>query len=43
MDSINLPDSLLLKNARLLDPELKIDKTGNLLIEKGMISAVDSG
>lgn len=43
MDSINLPDSLLLKNARLLDPELKIDKTGDLLIEKGMISAVDSG
>jgi dihydroorotase len=42
MNPINLPQKLLLKNARLLDPTQKLDKTGDLLIENGKISEIDS-
>ena len=32
--------SILIKNGRLIDPSQKLDKTGDILIEKGKISKV---
>lgn len=42
MDAIQVPGKLCLKNARLIDPAVQLDKPGSLLIENGRITAIDS-
>ncbi|MCX6640348.1 MAG: dihydroorotase [bacterium] len=42
METIHLPKKLLLKNARLIDPAKKLDRTTSLLIENGKIAEIDS-
>jgi dihydroorotase len=40
-DFQNLPEKILLKNGHLIDPENQLDKKGDILIEDGVIIAVD--
>ncbi|MBU0520290.1 dihydroorotase [bacterium] len=42
MKPIQLPDKLLLKNVRLVDAEQNIDQPGSLLIESGVITALNT-
>jgi dihydroorotase len=37
---MSVPQAILLKNGRIIDPVNKLDKTANLLVEKGKIKAI---
>ncbi len=43
MEPFKLPNQLVLKNARLMDPALNLDQRGDLLIEGGVIQRLDAG
>lgn len=40
-DFQNLPEKILLKNGHLIDPANQLDKKGDILIEDGVITAID--
>ncbi|KPJ99129.1 MAG: dihydroorotase [Desulfobacterales bacterium SG8_35] len=37
---MSVPQAILLKNGRIIDPANKLDKKANILVEKGIISAI---
>ena len=36
------PSSLLIQNARIIDPATGVDQIGDLLVEQGIIKAIES-